>query len=100
MKELASIARNFGLTESDDGLIPMVELVLTVSEPKYEPDDSGRMMRRRRYETLRIGMQRRSLRFLMDDLADIDTRMEEMEKLIGIIRPPAESTVDTSKEGA
>lgn len=53
MKELVSQARNVFAVSKENGLQPMVEMILTVSEAKYTADEMGHMVRSRAVETFR-----------------------------------------------
>lgn len=54
MKEVLSTARNITLAVDGDRVLPLVEAVITVTEPHFRADGSGAIERYRVPETLRF----------------------------------------------
>jgi hypothetical protein len=79
MKEVTSYATNFLASFSDDGnLCPMVEVVITVSEPEFRCDEAGELRRTRKVETIRFitsasGLTKLAERFINDAQDLIET---------------------------
>ncbi len=81
MKELMATARNIIFTADDSNLHCIVEAVLTVSEPTFELDRGGAMVRLRVPEVIRFGSPPSGMRELaqkMNDWADEADKTYEM----------------------
>lgn len=79
MKELSGTARNYYLSESDKGFVPMVELVIITSEPQWH-FGAGDLVRERVPETFRLAMVRGSVKELMRNLMEVDEELALLEK--------------------
>jgi hypothetical protein len=79
MKELSGTARNYYLAENDNGFVPMVELVLILSEPQWH-FGAGDLVRERIPETFRVAMTRGSVKELMRNLLEVDEELVLLDK--------------------
>ncbi len=68
MKEVLSTARNITLAVNGDRILPIVEAVITVTEPHFRADGSGAVERYRVPETLRFASAPDGLRLIAKDL--------------------------------
>ena len=78
MKELRRIAGNIVMSVVDDKLFPMVEIVLTLTEPVYHCDAGGDLTTARAAETIRFHATPVSLRLLSDWADRADKAAEQM----------------------
>lgn len=80
MKELIGHSANLMLAETDKGrLIAMVELVLLVSEPKYQSDPSG-FVKTLSVTDIRFATGAKGLRGLAKKLGELADDAEELEE--------------------
>ena len=89
MKELMATARNLSLTVDADDLREVIEIALTVSEPAFEADAGGEVVRRRVAETIRFSTN-------VDGLRLLASRCEEWAKEAEALRDRV--TVEQSGE--
>jgi hypothetical protein len=80
MNELIGHSANVMLAETDKGrLIATVELVLLVSEPKYQSDPSG-FVKTRSVTDIRFATGAKGLRALAKELGELADDAEELEE--------------------
>jgi hypothetical protein len=84
MKELGGTARNIMLSKIDDSFVPVVEIVLVLTEPKYsivyEKDKPPEMIQKREAETIRFSLKKDSLEQLVAELIVCKTELEALTK--------------------
>ncbi len=80
MKELLGNSSNLALIPQDDGkLLGVTEIILIVTEPIYEADSAGEIVKRRITETLRFNATAKSLRAFVKRLEMAADAAEEAQ---------------------
>lgn len=84
MQELMSTARNVFFIAEEKTVRPMIEMVLTVSEPKFKMDPGGVFGLYRETETIRIHTDPKGLREIAERCIEWADEAEAMAKRIHI----------------
>jgi len=94
MKEISGVALNRFLAEGKEGYLALGEIVIVVSEPKYEFDASGSMIKRRVVEEFRVSTSAKGMRDIAKDMlewADIlDGDQRRIDDALDIDHPEPE----------
>lgn len=105
MKEIAGTARNLMFSVDQAGhVIPMVEVILVVSEPVFRPDGGGGLARLRESETIRFSTSADGLRAVARDFGAWADEIEGAADALGNLaektmmdaKPEGETPCDTS----
>ena len=99
MKEVIATARNITFTVGDVEVRCIVEAVLTVSEPIYELDPGGEVVRVRNPETLRFGASPSVLREIGKAMIDWAAHADKTCEMIaaGKIKMPRQDEPEATQ---
>ena len=82
MREYKGGSRNCSLVSDDEGnLNASAEIALLVTEPVYEIDAGGQLIRRRAMESIRFAVTDRSLKALIKWLGEVSADLSALQTL-------------------